>query len=345
MTTEAGSRIYAGLDLHGNNVMCSLRDEAGRTVAKRKVPTTLKAVLDVLNPYRARIAGVGVESTFNWYWLVDGLRAGGLPVVLANPAKMEQYGGIKVTNDETDAGWIAEMMRLDILPEAYIYPVEVRPLRDLLRRRQLINRQRTRTILSLQSMVTRHTGQKTGSNLLKRWTRKEVDAVFADVHNRATAICLAETIRFLGKQVDLLEELARTELQPDETLRRLMTMPGVGDILGMTIRLETGPLERFRDAGHYASYCRGVPSIRTSNDAKKGANNRKNGNKHLAWAWVEAATFAVRWSPEIKKWYERKKARSKAVIAKKALACKMAKAAFHVMRDAAPFDIKKMTGT
>ena len=345
MTTEAGTKIYAGLDLHGNNVMCSLRDEAGRTVGKRRVDTTLKAVLEFLDPFRARIAGVGVESTFNWYWLVDGLRAAGYPVTLANPAKMDQYGGIKVTNDETDAGWIAEMMRLGILPEAYIYPVEIRPLRDLLRRRQLINRQRTRTLLSLQSMVTRHTGTKVVNNKLKRWTRKEVDATFPHPHNRAAALSLVETARFLGKQVDQLEGLARTELKPDATLQRLMTLPGIGDILGMTIRMEGGPLERFSDAGHYASYTRGVPSIRTSNDSKKGENNRKNGNRHLAWAYVEAANFAIRYSPEIKVWYERKKARSNGVIARKALACKLAKAAFYVMRDGVNFEVKKMMGT
>ena len=342
MTTEAGTKIYAGLDLHGNNVMCSLRDEAGLTVEKRKVDTTLKAVLEFLEPYRGRIARVGVESTFNWYWLVDGLRATGYPVVLANPAKMDQYGGIKMTNDETDAGWIAEMMRLDILPEAYVYPVEVRPLRDLLRRRQLINRQRTRTMLSMQSMVTRHTGQTVACSKLKRWTRQEVDAMFADPHSRATACSLVETARYLGQQVDQLEAHARAELKPAAPLRRLMAMPGIGDILGMTIRLESGPIERFRDAGHYASYCRGVPSIRTSNDSKKGENNRKNGNRHLAWAYVEAATFAARWSPEINAWYERKKARSMVVIAKKALACKLAKAAFYVLRDGVEFDVKKM---
>ncbi|MFH0908685.1 MAG: IS110 family transposase [bacterium] len=345
MTTEARTRIYAGLDLHGNNVVCSLRDEEGHTVVKRKVDTSLDAVMELLEPYRARIACVGVESTFNWYWLVDGLDAAGFPVVLANPAKMDQYGGIKVTNDETDAGWIAEMMRLGILPEAYVYPVEARPLRDLLRRRQLINRQCTRTILSLQSMVTRHTGQAVSSNKLKRWTRREVDATFADLRNRAAALSLVETVRFLGKQVEQLEALARAELKPDKTLQRLMTLPGIGDILGMTIRLESGPLSRFCDAGHYASYSRGVPSIRTSNNSKKGENNRKNGNRHLAWAFIEAANFAVRYSPEIKKWYERKKARSKAVIARKALACKLAKAAFYVMRDEVAFDVKKMIGT
>lgn len=344
MTTEAMTRVYAGLDLHSNNVMCSLRDESGRTVLKRKVDTTMKAVLGVLEPYRAWIAGVGVESTFNWYWLVDGLGAAGFPVVLANPTKMEQYSGIKVTNDETDAGWIAEMMRLGILPEAYVYPVEIRPLRDLLRRRQLINRQGTRTILSLHSMVTRHTGRCVSCNELRRWTRREVEATFADTPSRAAALSLVETARFLGKQVSQLEAFARAELKPDEPLKRLMTLPGIGDVLGLTIRLESGPLTRFRDAGHYASYSRGVPSIRTSNNSKKGENNRKNGNRHLAWAFIEAANFAQRYSPEIKKWYERKKARSMAVIARKALACKLAKAAFYVMRDGVEFDVSKMIG-
>jgi transposase len=344
MTTEAGTKIYAGLDLHGNNVVCALRDEAGFTVANRKVDSTMKAVLEFLDPFRARIVRVGVESTFNWYWLVDGLRDAGLPVVLANPAKMEQYGGIKVTDNASDAGWIAEMMRLGILPEAYVYPAEIRPLRDLLRRRQLINRQRTRAVLSLQSMVARHTGQTVACNRLKRWTRVEVESTFAHPHNRAAALSLVETVRFLGRQVDALEALARTELKPDETLRHLMTLPGVGDILGMTIRLETGPLARFRDAGHYASYCRGVPSIRTSNGSKKGQNNRKNGSRQLAWAWVEAANFAVRFSPQIKAWHERKKARSNVIIARKALACKLAKAGFYVMRDGVEFEVNKMMG-
>jgi transposase len=112
----------------------------------------------------------------------------------------------------------------------------------------------------------------------------------------------------------------------------------------LTIRLEGAPLDRFPDAGHYASYTRGVPSIRTSSECKKGENSRKNGNRHLAWAFVEAANFAVRFSPEIKAWYERKKARSMAVIARKALACKLAKDAFYVMRDGVEFDVIKMIG-
>ena len=344
MTTGTETSIYAGLDLHGDNVMCSLHDGSGRLVAKKRVETTLPAVVAVLEPFRDRLAGVGVESTYNWYWLVDGLRALNYPVTLANPAKMDQYGGIKVTNDESDAGWIAEMLRLGILPEVFIYPLKERPLRDLLRRRQLLCRQRTRLLLSLRSMVTRHTGTKVGSERLKRWTKQEVSAMFANEYDAATALALVDTIRFLSKQIGQLEKLALKGARPDECFRRVMTIPGIGTVLGLIIRLESGPLERFRDAGHYASYCRGVPSVRLSNESKKGANNRKNGNKHLAWAFIEASTLALRYCPEIKVWYDRKSARSMGVIAHKALACKLAKAAFYVMRDGAEFDVKKMVG-
>ena len=106
----------------------------------------------------------------------------------------------------------------------------------------------------------------------------------------------------------------------------------MGLILGMVVLLESGPFERFPSAGDYASYCRTVQSERRSNDKKKGENNRKNGNPYLSWAFAEAAIFAIRYYPKIAAWYERKKRRSNAPKALRALACKLAKAAWHVMR-------------
>ena len=344
MTTEALGKIYAGLDLHSNNVMCSLRNERGEVVLKRKVETRLEAVIQVLAPYRGQLQAVAVESTFNWYWLVDGLRDAEYPAVLANPAKMEQYSGLKVTNDETDAGWIAEMLRLGILPEAYIYPRETRPLRDLLRRRQLINRQSTQTVLSLKSMIIRHTSRSVTTTRLRRWTREDVDATFSDPMSRTAATMLMELQQYQQRQIRHVEAMARQALQADAVLTRLMTIPGIGDVLGLTIHLETGPLDRFRDAGHYASYCRSVPSRRLSNDSKKGENNRKNGNRYLGWAFIEAANFAIRYCPEIKAWYQRKTRRSLPVVARRALAGKLAKAAYYVMRDEVLFDVKKLLG-
>jgi transposase len=125
---------------------------------------------------------------------------------------------------------------------------------------------------------------------------------------------------------------------------RLTTLPGVGIILGMTMTLEVGDIKRFASPGQFASYCRTVEAQRTSNDRKKGENNSKCGNKYLAWAFVEAANFARRYDEQCRKWYDRKAAKTSKVIATKALACKLAKAAWHLMSQGSDYDAKRMFG-
>ena len=182
------------------------------------------------------------------------------PVHLANPAEMEQYSGLKQTDDETDALWLAEMLRLGILPEGYIYPKAQRPVRDMLRRRMLIVRQATQTLLSLQSMVIRHSGQSVSAAKLQGWTLQEVRDTFADPYSQQTAAAMLE---LLGEQRRIQHSLEKQVLavaKPTGPFQRLLSLPGIGNILGLTITLETGPIARFASAGDYASYCRAVNS-------------------------------------------------------------------------------------
>ena len=137
MQTTKANVLYAGADLHGNNVFLSVCDAGGTEVFRRRVKTDLDAVNTALNPYWPNIQQMGVESTFNWYWFVDGLRAQGRNVTLGNPAQMKQYSGLKSTDDRSDARWLAELVRLGIFPQSYIYPEDIRAVRDALRRRQL----------------------------------------------------------------------------------------------------------------------------------------------------------------------------------------------------------------
>jgi transposase len=122
----------------------------------------------------------------------------------------------------------------------------------------------------------------------------------------------------------------------------LQTIPGIGKILSLTIMLEVGDIKRFPGVGNYSSYCRCVRSERISNGKKKGENNRKNGNKYLAWAYVEAANFAIRYCPEAHRFYQRKKAAKNGVVAIKALANKLARASYFMMRDQVPFEKERM---
>jgi transposase len=344
MPTEAVTKLYAGLDLHKSNVYCGIINQAGQPIYRRRLPVELPTILASLEPYRPQLQAIAVESTFNWYWLVDGLQAARYPVRLANPAGLEPYSGIKQTDDETDALWLAELLRLGILPEGYIYPKAERPVRDMLRRRMLVVRQATQLVLSLQSMVTRHTGHSVSADQLQGWTRQEVGATFADAYSQQTATALLELLAEQRRIQHALEKpvLAATKLTGP--FQRLVSLPGIGNILGLTIALETGPIRRFATAGDYASYCRTVKSCRTSAGKKKGENNRKNGNKYLAWAFVEAANFAQRYSPRAQAWFARKAARSSRVVAVKALACKLAKAVYYVVRDDVAFDESKLFG-
>ena len=127
--------LYSGIDLHGNNNVTLLLDEYDRVIYQKRLPNQLPIILEQLAPYQEDITGVVVESTYNWYWLVDGLMEADYRVHLANPTAIQQYSRLKYTDDNSDARWLAHLLRLGVLPEGYIYPKEQRPLRDLLRKR------------------------------------------------------------------------------------------------------------------------------------------------------------------------------------------------------------------
>jgi transposase len=124
---------YSGIDLHSNNCVVAVIDEADRVCCERRVPNDLSQILMLLEPYRDELVAVVVESTFNWYWLVDGLQQAGYRVELANTAAIEQYNGLKHSADEHDARHLAHLLRLGILRTGYIYPKHIRAVRDLAR--------------------------------------------------------------------------------------------------------------------------------------------------------------------------------------------------------------------
>lgn len=343
MQATKADGLYAGADLHGNNVFLSLCNEDGGNVFRRRVKANLASVNAALDPFWERIKVLGVESTFNWYWFVDGLREQGRNIKLGNPAKMEQYKGIKITNDLTDADWLAEQLRLGIFPESYIYPKETRPVRDALRRRQLFVRRRTQVLLSLGGLLERY-GQKAPSAAkLEKWTVADIQATSLDDWVQLQLETLLDAVHESDRLAKKIEKQVLAFVKPTQQYLRVVKIPGIGMALGMLIVLESGDFKRFASAGNYASYCRAVKSERTSNEKKKGSNNSKNGNKFLAWAFIEAATFAARFNPRIHRWYERKKRKSGVPKAKKALACKLAKAVWHVM-NGNDFDEKLMFG-
>jgi transposase len=144
---------FSEIDLHSNNSVVVISDEADRIVYQRRIPNDLGQILAALAPHREELAGVVVESTYNWYWLVDGLTAAGYAVHLANTTAIKKYEGLKYSGDTADAAYLAQLLRLGLLPEGYIYPREDRPIRDLSRKRMQLVRCRTAQILGLLPML------------------------------------------------------------------------------------------------------------------------------------------------------------------------------------------------
>ncbi len=337
-------KIRVGIDLHSNNALCGLRDESGQRLVHKKLPCDLPAILKLLEPYKDRIATLAVESTFNWYWLVDGLQDHGYHVVLANPARMQPYSGMKYPDDVSDAYFLAELLRLKLLPTGHIHDRQTRPVRDLLRRRLLLVRQRTMLILSFKSLNERTLGQRVSLARVKAMKVEEAQARFSEPADPLLSGTEIELVGHLTTAITKVERHILGVAGKWPTYQRLQELPGIGKILGLTIALETGDAKRFADAGNFASYCRCVKSLRTSHGKKKGENHRKCGNKYLAWAFVEAAHFAYRYDDQSRRFYDRKKQQTNPVIATKSLACKLAKAAWHVMKEDGPYDATRVFG-
>jgi transposase len=337
-------KLYGAIDLHSTNNVTVVIDEQDRVVYQKRLPNDLALILKELSVYQSELEGIVVESTYNWYWLVDGLMEQGYKMHLANTAAIQQYEGLKYTDDHSDARWLAHLLRLEVLPEGHIYPKAERPVRDLLRKRSQLVRQRTTNLLSIQNLMTRNTGSSLSANQIKGLDTQQVDELLPNgdlalaVKANLSVMCSAD------EQTEILERTVtqRVKLRPQFSF--LKTVPGIGQILALTIMLETGDIGRFSSVGNFASYCRCVGSQKISNGKKKGQGNTKNGNKYLSWAFVEAAHFAIRFNSKIKSFYQRKKAKTKVVVAIKAVAHKLCRACYYIMRDRVAFDMTKAFG-
>ncbi|WP_085813357.1 IS110 family transposase [Geoanaerobacter pelophilus] len=336
-------KLYSGIDLHSTNSYLAIIDGKGKRIFHEKLPNDITTIVQRLELFAGTLQGVVVESTYNWYWLVDGLMAAGFAVHLANPAAIQKYHGLKHADDKHDAFWLAEMLRLDILPEGYIYPKEERPIRDLLRKRGHLVALRSSMIISLQNIISRNCGIKVNVIDIKRLREDRVSPLLAMNEDLALAGQMSkESIDFLTRQIHSIEAVIERKLKLEDRYKLLLTVPGIGKIIALTIMLETGPVDRFQNVGNYASYCRLVSSRWTSNEKTKGKGNKKNGNKYLSWAFSEAAEFARRYDERARAYYNRKLRKTNFMVAHTALAHKLARAAYHIMRDQVEFVQEKI---
>ena len=330
--------LYAGLDLHSRNTYIGIMDKAFNRVFKKRVPNHLERIVQTLEPFRDQIKGFVIESTYNWYWLVDGLMDAGYSCAhLANPSAIKQYEGLKHSDDQHDAFFLAQLLILDILPQGYIYPKQDRPVRDLARKRMFLVQHKTAHTLSLQSLLQRCCAKKVSANDMRHLTVKELGMWLEEEHLTLSAQANLDSVNFLKQKIKQLEKAIIQKVKLNKAFKYLLTVPGIGNILAMTIMLEVGDINRFSKVGNLTSYCRCVPSRRLSDGKTKGYGNRKNGNRYLSWAFTEAAHLGRRHNEQFRRYYNRKVAQANTSLATKALSNKLARICYFIIKDQVPF--------
>ena len=333
--------LFCGIDLHSNNSFIVVLDENDNVLYSRRHPNSLDEICSALGPFKTQLTGVVVESTFNWYWLVDGLQDAGYKVHLANTTAIKQYDGLKYRGDESDARHLAHVFRLGLLPTGHIMPKQARGVRDLARKRMQLVQQRSVQILSIETQMDQRRGAHMQANLIKKLSDADVDAMpIGEMEKMAMQANLA-VMHALDAQIKAIEKVLKQECGQHPAFPLIKSISGIGEVLAAVILLETGTIERFDNVGNYVSYCRCVGSVHVSNGKKKGEGNTKNGNRFLAWAYVEAANFAIRYCEPAKKFYQRKKAKRNGIVAIKAVAHKLARACFHMLKTGEPFCVER----
>ena len=330
-------KLYCGIDLHSNNHYVSIVDQDNNRLKEKRISNDLAKSLQLLEPYKDDLQGIAIESTFNWYWLVDGLMDAGYSVSLVNTCAIKQYEGLKHTDDKYDAYWLAHLMQLGILPTGYIYPKEQRCLRDLFRKRMQLVQCRTSQVISAQAQYWRSTGFRLSCQIIKN----QPDDLLSNISDKNLLLSIQSNlnvIQLLNTQIQTIEDTVLPQCKSLQEYKYLTSVYGIGEILSQTVALETGDITRFHKVGNYASYCRCVDSRKTSNGKKKGSGNKKSGNKYLSWAFMEAANFAIRFYEPANRFYKRKLSKSNCTLARKALAHKLARASYYVMRDHTVFN-------
>ena len=340
-------QVYCGIDLHAKVSQVAVMNQEGEVLVNRQVKNCVADILDLLAPYGKGIP-VAVESTFNWYWLVDGLQDAGHEVHLGHPLKLAMIAKAKVKSDRKDAVRLADRLRKDDFPEAYIYPRETRPLRDLVRQRGRLVVARAREYAGVRLRLYRHGIIEHSRNSAKSITTEELDALLRHPHVRPLIHQERARIQLLSAQILQLEGTILAAVAGNADYQRLRTLPGVGQALAAVILLETGEVSRFASARHYASYCRLIPGCAESAGKVRRGRGKKQGNAYLKAAWTQAATHAVRTDAKVRSLSDRIQARhvgrGATPIATNVIGHKLALAAYHMLKDGADYQERLLFG-
>lgn len=334
-------RFYCGVDLHARTLSLCILDSAGQTALARTIAASPDDFLHAVGPFRDGLA-VACECMFAWYWLADLCHEQHIPFVLGHALYMKAIHGGKAKTDAIDAKKIAVLLRGGMLPQAYVYPKGMRETRDLLRRRTFLVRKRAEALTHLVNTNSQYNLPPLSKKVAYAANRAELNlpARFADPSVRRNVEVDLALIDAYDEQIRALElYLTRSaKIDDPQAYARLRSIPGVGPVLSLILLYEIHDIRRFPEAGQFLSYARLVRCVHESAGKKQGTGGNKIGNAHLKWAFSEAVCLLLRQSPRAKTWLARREKKHGKKKALGALAARLGRAAYHMLRKGEVFD-------
>jgi transposase len=333
-------QFYCGIDLHARAMYVCILNQSGEILVHRNMQTNPETFLNVIAPYREGLV-VAVECMFTWYWLADLCAHEGIPFVLGHALYMKAIHGGKAKNDKIDSQKIAVLLRGGMLPQAYVYPAQMRATRDLLRRRMHLAHKRAELLAHVQNTNSQYNLPAIGQKITYKANRDGVAERFADP---AVQKSIEVDLTLIGHYDDLLRDVELTIVKAAKhhdanTLYLLQTVPGIGKILSLVLLYEIYDINRFPRVQEFASYCRLVKCAKESNGKRSGSSGTKIGNAHLKWAFSEAAVLCLRDHPAGQKLLaklEKKHGKGKALTI---LAHKLSRAVYYMLKRKVAFNM------
>jgi transposase len=335
-------QFYCGIDLHARTMYLCVLNQEGEVLLHRNMKAGPEPLLQALAPYREDVV-VCVECMFTWYWLADLCAREGIPFVLGHALYMKAIHGGKAKNDKIDAQKIAVLLRGGMVPQAYVYPADMRATRDLLRRRMHLMRKRAELLTHVQQTNHQYNLPEIGKKIAYKANRDGVAERFPDP---AVQKSIEVDLALIGHYDELLRDLelaiVTTAKQHDaNTLYVLQTIPGIGKILSLVLLYEMHDIARFPRVQDFVSYCRLVKCAKESAGKRYGTSGTKIGNAYLKWAFSEAAVLFLRNNPAGQKYLarlENKHGKGKALTV---LAHKLARAVYYMLQRTTAFNMEK----
>ena len=340
---EINSQFYCGVDVHSKRSHVCILDNAGKKYVNKGIVNNFENFKEILDPFLPNIVA-GCESTYTYYWLADGCHQDRIPFYLGHALYMKAIGANKNKNDKLDARTIAELLRTNFFPEAYPYPSEMRPTRDLLRRRHRLVSIRAEAYSHIQMVAHQNAIEGIGSAEVKdKDFRDEMIKLF-DFHQVTPLITSdLEVIDAFTPVIEKMEKEVEENAvhhNPKDVLL-LKTTPGIGDMLSLIMVYETHDIKRFPRHQNYASYSRVVRPQQMSNGKITGKKNSKMGNPYLKWAFNAIIISAKKSSERIGRYYQKLESKYGKCNARSRIGHKFNVAVYYMLKNSQPFDEKR----